>query len=159
MDKIKIVFERITNPEVMSYEVLSNPPNTRIQDRVFVIDNPKDINPVRVFAKFGKNDNLNTDKYTQIFQLKHTSILLDEKQFLTVYLNGVEFDSGLVTINKQYQQVFMYYELKEGDIVEFQYYIDGVEFEFDTNYPDNTYTVKPMVDQQSSLIGKHSILL
>lgn len=159
MTKVKLVFERITNPDVISYEVLSNPSNTRIQQRVFVIDNPKDINPIKVCAKFGIIDNINSDKYTQIFQLKHKNLVLDESNLLKVYKNGEEFDRGLVTINKNARQLFMYCELGEEDIITVEYCIDGIEFEFETDQPDNTYTVRPMVDEQSSLLGKHSILL
>ena len=159
MEKYKIVFERIANPNVISYEVLSNPINTRIQQRVFVIDNPKEVNPVKVKTTFLSNDNLNSDRYTQIFQLKHKNIFLDEANLLTVYKNGQEFDRGLVTINKHARQLFMYCEVTELDTIEIEYHIDGVEFEFETSHVGNTYTVRPMLNEQSSSIGKHSILV
>lgn len=159
MGNVKIVFERLTNPDVISYEVLSSPPNTRLQERVFVIDNPREITPVKVSAKFDKNDNVNTDKYTQMFALKHNSILIDDKLFLKVYLNEEEFPRELVYINKQSKLLFVYYELKDDDVLTIEYYIDGVEFEFSTVHEDYVYIVKPIVDGQSSLVGKHNILV
>lgn len=159
MKKMKLVFERLTNPEVVSYEVLSSPPNTRLQERVFVIDNPTDINPVCVRSNYSKNDNVNSDKYTQLFNLKHSSILVDSKYFLNVYLNGQEFPRELVHINNKTNTLLMYHELKEDDNVTIEYYIDGVEFEFNTQHEDYNYAVRPIVNGQSSLIGKHNILL
>ena len=159
MKNVRIVFERLANPDVTSYEVLSSPPNTRLQERVFVIDNPKDVNPVMVKAEFTKNDNVNTDKYTQIFQLKHNTIMIDGTKLLTVYLNGQEFDRELVYINNKAKCLFVYYELEEGDVITVEYYIDGVEFEFQTQYDDYVYNVKAIVDGHNSLVGKHNILV
>lgn len=159
MQNVHIVFERLTNPDVISYEVLSSPPNTRLQERVFVIDNPKDINPVKVTVEFSKNDNINTDKYTQMFSLKHNSMLIDDKMFLNVSLNGEPFSRELVYINKKAKLLFIYYELQDDDIITAEYHIDGVELEFQTAYEDYVYTVKPIIDGQSSLVGKHNILV
>lgn len=159
MHTFKIVFERLTNPDVISYEVLSSPPNTRLQDRVFVIDNPKEINPVKVSVNLSKKDNINTDKYTQMFALQHHSIMIDDKLFLSARLNGKPFDRELIHINKNAKVLFVYYELLDDDVLTVDYYIDAVEFEFQTPYEDYIYTVKPIVDGQSSLIGKHNILV
>lgn len=159
MNTIKIVFERLTNPDVISYEILSSPPNTRLQSRVFVVDNPKEINPVKVSINLSNKENINTDKYTQMFPLKHNSIMIDDKFFLNAMLNGKPFDRELIHINKKSKTLFVYYDLLDEDVLTIEYYIDAVEFEFQTPYDDYIYTVKPIVDGQSSLIGKHNILL
>ena len=157
--KVKMVWERIKNPDVISYEILSTTHDTRIQERVFVVENPTDTNPVQVSSKFVKNDNVNTDKYTQVFQLKHHNILLDENHFLSAELNGQPFDRKLLSIHRESRKVYVYYELLDDDVLTINYAIDGVEFEFLTQEPHNEYAVKPMVDDLNSLVGKHNVLI
>lgn len=154
---VRITFERIVNRNITGYEVLATDKMTAIQKRIAVIDNPVTPMPVKFFTRIIDTDRPKSDVYTRIYDLKHKSILLDSEHVIKIFINGEQIDSSLYIINTVKQQLLIFALVQDDDIVEIEYYIDGIEYEF-TATKEQTYTVKPIIDESNVLIGRHNLL-
>ena len=154
---VRITFERILNRNITGYEVLATDKMTAIQKRIAVIDNPTSPIAVKFFTRIYDTDRPRSDIYTRIYDLKHKNIMLDQEHAIQVFVNGDKIDSSLYIINTVKQQLLVFALVKDTDIIEIEYYIDGIEYEFVAN-KEQTYTVKPIIDENNVLIGRHNIL-
>jgi len=154
---VHITFERIVNRNITGYEVLATDYITAIQKRIAVIDNPTSPNAVKFFTRIYDTDRPRSDIYTRIYDLKHDSILLDQDHKIKVIVNGAEIDSGLYIINQVKNQLLIFAMVKDDDVVEIEYYIDGIEYDFVAT-SQQSFTVKPIINEDDVLIGRHNIL-
>lgn len=154
--------ERVTNPNVVGYEVLAS--SLAVfgvigpQRRIAVIPNPKNINPIKIRTKLQNPKALSSDIYSRFYSLKHKSIIVNQDYNIKVIINGAEVDKDLYVLNIVNSQLIIYIVISEQDIVEVEYYIDGVEYEF-ISENDERYVVRPITDETNSFIGRHNVLV
>lgn len=157
-NKVKIFMERITDKNIIGYEVLATDSITAIQECIAVIDNPKTQNPILVKSKPQIIKKEYYDIFSKEFHLKHKNIIIDQDHTIKVLINGSSVDNKCYMYDKENQKLIIFVIIEETDEIDVEYYIDGVEFEFvSKNY--SSYDVKPIINENNVLIGRHNVLV
>lgn len=157
-NKINIVFERIQNINIIGYEILVTDPITAMQKRIAVIDNPKDMNPVRIKERVIDTDRPRSDIYSRIYDIRHKNLIVNQDTHMKVFVNGEIAPTDLYILNQVKQQLIVFAIIKDDDFVELEYYIDGIEYEMISD-SEGEVTVKPLFNDTNVTVGRHSILV
>lgn len=161
-NRVHILMERSTNPNITGYEVLASSLMVfgvvGVQKTIAVIPNPKGINPIKVRMNLNGAIVPRSDIYSRIYTLKHKSIILNQDHYVKVIINGTEIERGLYVLNEYSSQLLIYIVINDEDIVEAEYYIDGIEYEF-ISENEERYVVRPMIDSSNAFISRHNILI
>lgn len=157
-NKVTITFERSHDRHVTGYEILATDPKTAIQRRLAVLDNPESPSPIKTKLKLELMQKEYTSSYSKSYRLKHYNIILNQDYGMKIWLNGEILDSSLYVINANDRELVIYVVLKDSDLIEAEYYVDALKYEFTTELAE-TYTAKPIIDPTNVLIGRHNSLL
>lgn len=157
-NEITIQMERLTDKNVTGYEVLAVNPMTARQQCIAVIDNPQEENPIKIKRTLKESKAANRDPFTRIVDIPHSSVIINQKYGITLYINGEVVPIEMYLFNRSGSYIIIYIATNELDVIEAEYYIDGMEFSFTTE-GTYQYSVKPIIDEENVLIGRHTKLI
>jgi hypothetical protein len=149
----RIVFKRLADINVTAYKILGKQTinGESVTTTLATIPNPSSPTPVKIRKKFDYNPKLE-------FEIKDEVFYNDEHD-VAAYINGRKLIDVVTLYNPSKRTVTLLYQgITEFDIIEIEYYYDGIEFIHDTDKPTE-YIVELVVDYTSNNVGDHNILI
>lgn len=152
----RVTFERIKNPNIIGYAIFIKD-NGKLK-RVGTVDNPNKENPINVLFKPTSQDIISITKLAVAYRIKHTSVITSMEDGTVITINGDTVSGSIVAINKEKQSIVIYTEVNSEDDVIISYYIDGVEYVYDSD-EDHEFVVKALFNEFDMTVGKHYQLI
>jgi len=149
-----IRFNRIDDRSIMNYILEANRITSQgvVTEKVATIPNPKTVNPVKIKEQFSPNEN---NKYT----LSQDIVLYDATYPIKVYINGRKLNDVLRVYNTLDKEVTIdYTEIQPWDIIDIEYYFDGIEYKHTTSEKCN-YKIKLDIDYTLNTVGNHNVIV
>ena len=149
----KIIFKRIPDINILAYKITGKQTvnGQSVSSTLATIDNPTSPHPLKLRKKVEYNP-------TRIFTLED-DVYYNEEHQVSVYINGKQLIEILSLYNPEKKQVqLLYQNLTEFDIIEIEYYYDGIEFVHNANQLWD-YSVEYIIDYSNNNVGDHNILI
>lgn len=152
----RITFERIKNPNITGYAIFIK--DNGALKKIGIVENPNKENPIKIVFNPTSSDIISITKLAVAYQIKHKSTIANIEGGVAVAVNGEKISDSIVSVNTKEQSIIIYTEIKTGDEVTISYYIDGIEYFYDSN-EDNEYIVKALFNEFDMTVGKHYQLI
>jgi hypothetical protein len=149
----RIRFKRISDPSILGYEIKAKQiiDDEEVITLLAAIDNIQSPNPIKVLKKVDYNSDLEF--------LIEDDVFWNDQHEVSVYINGRKLIDALVTYLYEKKLVsVLYNNITEFDIIEIEYFYDGMEYFHNTSVPTE-YFIDLIIDRTSNNIGDHNVII
>lgn len=150
----QIIFDRIDDSNIKGYDIKVievNDSGEEFRYTLATIINPKIGSPIKTIEKVKYSSN-------KRYKLNKTKVYYDTVYRINVYINSQKLNPIFINFNPESKTVFIEYNnIQIDDIIEIEYYFDGITYEHITNNSCEYYV--DMIIENSNSIGNHNLLL